>query len=224
MPRKIELVPSGAAQAWLCAAFVQWICDTLSTCSCAFCWCSDGFSQLILSMSLDPGSFIHMASDTANVGSSRDVSFRCLMGERARQWVVRHLPRRCFENEPSAVYAARLCDNAGFRFCRTHVLSTAVVGTSRDFSLHVATGSNRPCYAVHPDDSACPLFWVHSLCIANFCDTSTHLHVRVTSMVPCCLEAPSGDSVCPRIFLTHGYHLAACMVRHVGQWTVQCAP
>ena len=111
-----------------------------------------------------------------------------------------------------------------FRFCRTHVLNTAVVGTSRDFSLHVATGSIRPCYAVHPDDSACPLFWVHSLYIANCCDTSTHLHVRVTSVVQCCLAALSGDSVCPRIFLTHGFHLAACMGRHVGQWTVQCAP
>ena len=40
-------------------------------------------------------------------GSSRDVSFRCLMRERTGQWVG-HLPRRCFENEPSAVYAARL--------------------------------------------------------------------------------------------------------------------
>ena len=106
------------------------------------------------------------------------------------------------------MYAARLCDNAGFRFCRTHVLNTAVVGSSRDFSLHVATESNRPCCTVHPDDSACPLFWVHSLYIANFCDTSTHLHVRVTSMVWCCLAAPSRDRVCPRIFLTHGFHLA----------------
>ena len=186
-------------------------------------------------MSLDPGSFSHMASDTANAGSSRDVNFRCLMGERGGQWVG-HLLRRCFESEPSAVYAARLCDNAGFRFCRTHVLSTAVVGTSRDFSLHVATGSNRPCCAVHPDDSACPLiFWVHRLRIANFCDTSTHLHVRVTSLVRCCLAAPSGDSVCPRIFLTlvwqaslmtksRSFHLAACVGRHVGRWTVLCAP
>ena len=133
--------------------------------------------------------------------------------------------RHCFENESSAVYPDRPCDNVGFRFCWTHVLNTAVVGTSRDFSLHVATGSNRPCYAVHPDDSACPLmFWVHSLYIANCCDTSTHLHVRVTSVVRCCLAAPSGNSVCPRIVLTHGFHLAACVGRHVGRWTVQCAP
>ena len=105
--------------------------------------------------------------------------------------------------------AARLCDNAGFRFCRTHVLNTAVVGSSRDFSLHVATGSNRPCCTVPPDDSARLLmFWVHSLYIANCCDTSTHLHVRVTSVVRCCLAAPSGDRVCPRIFLTRGFHLA----------------
>ena len=119
------------------------------------------------------------------------------MGERAELWVARHPPRRCSENEPSALNV------------RTYELDAANVGSSsRDFSLHFATGSNRPCCAVHPDDSACPLmFSVHSLYIAKFCDTSTRLHVRVTSMDQCCL----------------GLHLAAVVGRHVRQWTVQCA-
>ena len=129
------------------------------------------------------------------------------------------------KNEPSAACAARLDDNAGFRNFRTYDLNTANVGSSRDFSHHVARGSNRPCYAVHPDDSACPfMFWVHSSYIAKVCDTLSHLHVRVTSMVRCCLVAHSGDNVCLRIFLTRGLHLAAGMGRHVGQWTVQCDP
>ena len=43
-------------------------------------------------------------------------------------------------NEPLAVDAANPGD---------------VGSTSRDFSRHAATGSKRPCYAVHPDDSVC---------------------------------------------------------------------
>ena len=61
------------------------------------------------------------------------------------------------------------------------------------------------------------MFWVHSLYIAKI---STHQR----QMVRCCLMAPSGDNVCPRIFLPHGFHLAACVGRHAGQWTIQWAP
>ena len=67
------------------------------------------------------------------------------------------------------------------------------------------------------------MFWVHSLYIAKVCDTSSHLHVRVTSMVRSCLVGHSGDNVGLRIFLTHGLHFAADMGRYVGQSTVKCA-
>ena len=145
-------------------------------------------------------------------------------GERARQRVARCLPRRCSETEPSAVYAARLGDDADFRNFRTYDLNTANAGSFRVISLHVATGPNCPLCAVHPEDSACPLmFWVYSLYIAKVCDTSSHLHVRETSMVRCCLVAHSGDNGCLRIFLKRGRHCAADMGRRGGQWTVQCA-
>ena len=132
------------------------------------------------------------------------------------------LPVGAVKNEPSAVCAARPGDNAGFVNVGTHHLNTANVGsTSRDFSRHVATGSNRPCCAVHPDDSACPpMFWVHSVHISKVRDTSTHLHLRVMSLDRCCLVWKQSLS---QDFLTHGLCLAAVMGRHVGQWTVQCA-
>ena len=111
------------------------------------------------------------------------------------------LPVGALKSETSAVCAARPDNNAGFVNVGTHHLNTANVGsTSPDFSRHVATGSNRPCWAVHPDDSACPLtFRVHSLHIAKVRDTSTHLHVRVTSLDRCCHVAHSGNNVCLRI-------------------------
>ena len=68
------------------------------------------------------------------------------------------------------------------------------------------------------------LFCVHSLYIEKVCDTSSRMHVRVTSMDRWCLVAHSGDNACLRIFLTRLLHLAAGMGRHVGQWTVQRAP
>ena len=43
---------------------------------------------------------------------------------------------------------------------------------------------------MHPGDGACPLMSpVHSLGIANVCDTASHMHVRVMSMIWCCLAA-----------------------------------
>ena len=104
--------------------------------------------------------------NTANVGCSRDISLHSAtgMGERAGQRVAQHLhPRRCFENEPPAVYEARFGDDAGLRIFRTHCLNTANEGSSHDTSLDAATGSVRRCRAVHPGDNACLFeFRVHS--------------------------------------------------------------
>ena len=99
----------------------------------------------------------------------------------------------------------------GLRYFRTHGMNTANVVSFRDFCPYVATGSNRPCYVVHPDDNAFPLMlWVHGL-YAKVCGSSTRLHVCATSWVRCCLVAHSGDNVCLRTLLTHGFHLAAGM-------------
>ena len=163
--------------------------------------------------------------NTANVDCSRDISLHCTVGERTRQWVARHLPCRCLENEPSAEYAARFGDNAGCHNFRTHGLNTAKVGSLRAFCLHVATRSNRHCGAVYSGDSTCPLVsWVRGLYIAKVRVTLSHMHVRVTSTFRCCLAAHSRDNDCLWIFLTHGCHFAAGLGRHVRQWTAQCAP
>ena len=62
--------------------------------------------------------------------------------------------------------------------------NTANVDSLRDISVHVATKSPRRCCAGHFGDSACPLmFQVHSLNIAKVCDTLSHVHLRVTSMI-----------------------------------------
>ena len=75
-------------------------------------------------------------------------------------------------------------------------------------SLQVVTGPNCLCCALHPEDSASPvMLWVHSLYIAKVCETSSHLHVRETLMVRCCLVAHFGDDECLKIFLTRGLHL-----------------
>ena len=79
------------------------------------------------------------------------------MGERDGQRVAQHLHRRCFENEPPAVYEARFGDDAGLRIFRTQCLNTANEGSSHDTSFDAATGSFRRCRAVHPGDNACLL-------------------------------------------------------------------
>ena len=58
----------------------------------------------------------------------RDKSLHSTMGERAGQLVARHLPRRCFEHEPSAVYKARLGGDAGLRNFRTLGLNSRECG------------------------------------------------------------------------------------------------
>ena len=66
----------------------------------------------------------------AIVGASRHISLQGTagMGKHTGKWVARQLPCRCFENEPSAVYAARFGGDAGLRI-RTHGLNTANVGS-----------------------------------------------------------------------------------------------
>ena len=84
------------------------------------------------------------------------INLRCTMEERAGQWVARHLPRRCFENEPSAACAARLDDDAGFRNCGTYDLSTAKVSSMV-----------RWCLVAHSGDNVClRIFLTHGLHLA----------------------------------------------------------
>ena len=76
-----------------------------------------------------PWIFQSHSLNIAHVVSSRDISLCCTMEESAGQWVARHSLRRCQENAPSAVYAARLGDNAGRLNFRPHGLNTAKVGS-----------------------------------------------------------------------------------------------
>ena len=95
------------------------------------------------------------------------------------QRAARHPPCRCFALQPSAGYAACLDCNTGCRNFLAHELNTVKMYSQHDFSPPVVTESHRACYAIHLDDSVCPLIF-H---IAEVSRAPSHIHVRVTLVI-----------------------------------------
>ena len=105
------------------------------------------------------------AMNTANVGSSRDISLpgAIRMEKHVGQLAAQHLSCRCFGNGPPTVYEGRFGKVAGLTIFQTQCLNTANEESSRDTSPDAAAGSVRRCCAVHPEDRACLLMLrVHS--------------------------------------------------------------